>query len=65
MQRGQQDQVAHLDASNVLALDDPELMKYPVAFMTEAGYWTMTDKEARGTPRVFHEGRVRHLRRLP
>jgi len=38
----------HVDASNVLALDDPELMKFPVAYMTEAGYWTMTDKEAAG-----------------
>jgi hypothetical protein len=38
----------HLEASNVLALDDPELMKFPVAYMTEAGYWTMTDKEAAG-----------------
>lgn len=35
-----------IDASNVFALDDPELCKYPVAYMTEAGYWTMTDKEA-------------------
>lgn len=35
-----------LDATNVLAIDDPELSKYPVAFMTEAGYWVMTDKEA-------------------
>jgi uncharacterized protein DUF4159 len=35
-----------LDGSNVLALDDPELCKYPVAYMTEAGYWTMTDAEA-------------------
>src|SRR5690349_12648057 len=32
--------------TNVLAADDPELCKYPVAYMTEAGYWTMTDKEA-------------------
>ena len=38
----------HPDASNVLALDDPELMKFPVSYMTEAGYWTMTDKEATG-----------------
>jgi hypothetical protein len=36
----------HVDGSNVLALDDPDLCKYPVAYMTEAGYWTMTDKEA-------------------
>lgn len=37
-----------VDASNVLALDDPQLMKFPVSYMTEAGYWTMTDKEAAG-----------------
>ncbi len=36
----------HVDAANVLALDDPELDKFPVAYMTEAGYWTMTDEEA-------------------
>src|SRR5262249_11759191 len=28
------------------ALDDPELAKYPVSYMTEAGYWTLSDKEA-------------------
>jgi hypothetical protein len=36
----------HLEASNVLALDDPELTKYPISYMTEAGYWTMNDTEA-------------------
>ncbi len=36
----------HVEESAVLALDDPELCKYPVAYMSEAGYWTMTDKEA-------------------
>ncbi len=35
-----------LNASNVFALDDPELFKYPIAYMTEAGYWELTDKEA-------------------
>jgi hypothetical protein len=35
-----------LDGPVVLALDDPELMKFPVAYMTEAGYWVMNDKEA-------------------
>ena len=46
----------HQDASNVLAMDDPQLMKYPVAFMTEAGYWTMTDKEATGLRNYFTKG---------
>jgi hypothetical protein len=34
-----------LDGSNILALDDPELFNYPVAYMAEPGFWTMTDKE--------------------
>ena len=36
----------HLDESNVFRLDDPELCKFPLTFITEAGFWEMTDKEA-------------------
>jgi len=36
----------HIDEGPVLALDDPELFKFPVSYMTEAGYWVMNDKEA-------------------
>jgi hypothetical protein len=36
----------HFEASNVMALDDPNLGKYPVAYMAEPDYWTMNDKEA-------------------
>jgi hypothetical protein len=36
----------HVDDSLVLTLDDPELTKYPISYMTEAGYWTLNDKEA-------------------
>src|SRR5262245_42520477 len=39
---------SHVDEGNVFALDDPELMRYPVAYMPEAGFWTMTDREAAG-----------------
>src|ERR1700730_17912770 len=35
----------HMNGSNVFALDDPKLCRYPVAYMTEAGFWTLTDKE--------------------
>src|SRR5262245_12297599 len=27
------------DASNILTFDDPELLKYPVAYVSEPGYW--------------------------
>jgi hypothetical protein len=34
------------EESNVFALDDPKLCEFPIAYMTEAGFWTLTDKEA-------------------
>ena len=34
------------DGSKVLALDDPELFKYPIAFMWEPGFWSLSDEEA-------------------
>lgn len=34
--------------SNIFTLDDPELAKYPVAYMAEPGFWTMSDAEAAG-----------------
>jgi hypothetical protein len=33
------------EASNVFTLEDPELFKYPVAYLCEAGYWRPTDGE--------------------
>jgi hypothetical protein len=36
----------HIDASRILMLDDPELFKYPIAFMWEPGFWKLTDVEA-------------------
>ena len=34
------------DASLVLAVDDPELLKHPISFMWEPGFWNLTDREA-------------------
>jgi hypothetical protein len=34
------------DGSRILALDDPALFKYPIAFMWEPGFWELTDREA-------------------
>jgi hypothetical protein len=33
------------DVTRVLALDDPELFKYPIAYMWEPGFWVMNDSE--------------------
>lgn len=46
----------HLDDSAVLALDDPELHNYPVAYMSEPGYWTLTDAEAAGLRSYLAKG---------
>ena len=37
---------AHVEEGGVFGLDDPELFKYPLAYMTEPGFWTMGDQEA-------------------
>ena len=36
----------HTEATNILTFDDPELFKYPVAYLCEPGFWTPTDEEA-------------------
>jgi hypothetical protein len=36
----------HDDGNEILTLDDPNLFKYPVAFMWEPGHWNLTDQEA-------------------
>ena len=36
----------HTNASRILTLDDPELFKYPIAFMWEPGFWNLNDREA-------------------
>ena len=37
---------AHDEEINTLALDDPDLGKYPIAYIIEVGWWTLTDREA-------------------
>jgi len=34
------------EGSLILTLDDPQLFKYPMAFMWEPGFWNLTDTEA-------------------
>ena len=46
----------HQDETVVVALDDAELDKYPVAYMAEAGYWTMNAREAAGLRNYLLKG---------
>ena len=41
---------------NSLRLDDPELFKYPVAYIIEVGWWEMADSEAAGLRDYLHKG---------
>ena len=38
----------NIGGGNILALDDPELFKYPVAYLCEAGFWTRPTPRSRG-----------------
>lgn len=53
-------EVTHLaprtDAYNVFALDDPELLRYPIAYLTEAGWWTISESEVDGLRRYLKKG---------
>jgi hypothetical protein len=37
---------AHVDDVNVVTLDDPELFRYPIAYIIEVGWWSPTPSEA-------------------
>lgn len=45
-----------VDGSVVLALDDPALFKFPVAYLTEPGYWRPSDAEVAGLRNYILKG---------
>ena len=46
----------HLDDINAIALDDPELFKYPIAYIIEVDWWAMTDLEAANLRAYMQKG---------
>lgn len=38
----------YLNGGNILTADDPELFNFPVAYMSEPGYWSQTEEEVEG-----------------
>jgi len=36
---------SHVDASSIMSFSDPELFKFPVAYLVEPGYWYMSDTD--------------------
>ena len=47
---------AHVDDVNVVTLDDPELFRYPIAYIIEVGWWTVTPQEAAGLRAYLAKG---------
>lgn len=45
-----------VDGFNVLALDDPELFKYPLAYIIEVGWWDMSDREGAALRAYIEKG---------
>ena len=47
---------ARSDEVNVLTLDDPDLSKYPIAYIIEVGWWTLSDTEAAALRAYIQKG---------
>lgn len=47
---------ARTEGYNVFALDDPDLAKYPMIYLIEAGWWTMTDSEVNAFRAYLQKG---------
>jgi hypothetical protein len=46
----------HVAGSNVHTFDDPELLKYPVAYLSEPGYWIPSETEVAGLRNYLAKG---------
>jgi hypothetical protein len=46
----------HLKASNIHTFDDPQLLKYPIAYLSEPGYWFPSDSEVLGLRDYLQKG---------
>lgn len=46
----------HTQGSNILTLDDPQLTKYPIAVLTEPGFWRPNDLEVAGMRNFIAKG---------
>ena len=46
----------HPAAGNIFRMDDPELLKYPIAYLSEPGYWFPSEREALGLRQYLQKG---------
>jgi hypothetical protein len=46
----------HMNESNIFKMDDPELFTYPIAYMSEPGFWQMSEPEVEGLTNYLKKG---------
>ena len=46
----------HPNGSNIFRMDDPELLKFPIAYLSEPGYWYPSESEALGLRAYLAKG---------
>jgi hypothetical protein len=46
----------HVTGSNIHTLDDPDLLKYPLAYLSEPGYWLPNEAEVAGLRDYLRKG---------
>lgn len=46
----------HIEESTILTLDDPDLHNFPIAYMSEPGYWVMSESEVEGLRSYVQKG---------
>jgi hypothetical protein len=46
----------HVSSSNIHSFDDPQLLRYPVAYLSEPGYWIPSDAEVQGLRTYLAKG---------
>jgi hypothetical protein len=46
----------HVTGSNIHTFDDPELLKYPIAYLSEPGYWLPSESEGAGLRNYLAKG---------
>lgn len=44
------------DGGNIYSFDDPEMFKYPIAYVSEPGFWTLSDAEIVGLRKYLAKG---------
>ena len=52
-------------STNVINADDPDLHRYPIAYVSEPGMWAPTPEEIDNISNYLLKGRLPHPRRLP